>query len=79
MPPISLKSDNPISHQVNIKEIYYRLINLKELELVKMGTLFKEKFTNFDETTLVNANQLNIKFSDMIIREVVPYMDYGDG
>jgi hypothetical protein len=67
-----------VVHQINIKEIHYRLINLREPELKKMATLFKEKFTNYDETTLDNASQLNIKVSDMIIRELLPDMDYGD-
>jgi hypothetical protein len=31
-----------------------------------MVKLFKEKFTNYDETTLDNANQLNIKVNDMM-------------
>jgi hypothetical protein len=40
-----------------------------------MATLFKGKFTNYDETTLDSVNQLNIKVSYMIIRELLPDMD----
>jgi hypothetical protein len=41
-----------------------------------MATLFKERFTNYDETSLANAKQLNIRVSDMIIRELLPDVDY---
>lgn len=62
-------------HQINIREIHYRLIKIGS-NLEKMAALFKEKFTNYDETPLSNATQLNIKVSDMIIRELFNDVDY---
>jgi hypothetical protein len=43
-----------------------------------MATLFKTHFTNYDETLLNNAKDLNIRVSDMIIHELLPDMDYND-
>jgi hypothetical protein len=43
-----------------------------------MVQLFKDNFTNFEETTLTNAKELNVKVSDMIIRELLPDVDYND-
>jgi hypothetical protein len=41
-----------------------------------MADLFKGNFTNYDETTLENAKDLNIRICDMIIRELLPDVDY---
>ncbi len=60
-----------VIHAINIKEIHYRLINL-DPTLKKMAELFKKNFTNYEETTLEKASELNIKVSDMIIRELLP-------
>lgn len=43
-----------------------------------MAELFKKDFTNYDETPLTQAKDLNIKVSDMIIRELLPDVDYDD-
>jgi hypothetical protein len=43
-----------------------------------MVDLFKANFTNYDETTLDHASELNIKISDMIIHELLPDVDYAD-
>ena len=43
-----------------------------------MADFFKSSFTNYEETTLKDAQELNIKVSDMIIRELLPDMDYTD-
>lgn len=43
-----------------------------------MAELFKTNFTNFEETSLSHAKDLNIKVSDMIIRELLPDVDYND-
>ena len=67
-----------VIHVINIREIHYRLIDLNGRNLRKMAELFKSNFTNFEETTLSEAKELNIKVSDMIIRELLPDMDYND-
>jgi autonomous glycyl radical cofactor GrcA len=67
-----------VVHVINIREIHYRLINLNVTNLAKMVELFKTNFTNFEETTLADAKDLNIKVSDMIIRELLPDVDYND-
>jgi hypothetical protein len=41
-----------------------------------MADLFKTNFTNFEETNLELASDLNIKVSDMIIRELLPDYEY---
>jgi hypothetical protein len=41
-----------------------------------MADVFKTHFTNYDEATLNTASELNIKVSDMIIRELLPDIDY---
>jgi hypothetical protein len=64
-----------VIHAINIREIHYRLINL-DPSLKKMADLFKTNFTNFEETNLELASDLNIKVSDMIIRELLPDYEY---
>ena len=43
-----------------------------------MTTLFKDRFSNYEETNLAHAKELNIKISDMILRELLPDVDYDD-
>lgn len=43
-----------------------------------MKVIFKEKFTNYEETDLDNAKDMDFRVSDMIIRELLPDMDYND-
>jgi hypothetical protein len=64
-----------VIHAINVREIHYSLINL-DPTLKKMADLFKKNFTNYEETTLADATELNIKVSDMIIRELLPDIDY---
>lgn len=64
-----------VVHQINVREIHYRLIKPKcAISLDKMSDLFKKQFTNFEEATLENASEMNFKVSDMIIRELLPDM-----
>jgi hypothetical protein len=65
-----------VTYAINIREIHYRLINLNTGGLKLMADLFKKHFTNYDETTLENAKDLNIRICDMIIRELLPDVDY---
>ncbi|CAK80526.1 unnamed protein product (macronuclear) [Paramecium tetraurelia] len=68
-----------VSHVINIREIHYRLINVNQTDILdKMKKLFKEKFTNYEETDLTNAKEMDFKVSDMIIRELLPDVDYND-
>ena len=64
-----------VVHVINIREIHYRLIKVGG-NLQKMADLFKEKFTNYEETDLKQAKDMNIKISDMIIRELLPDVVY---
>lgn len=43
-----------------------------------MKALFKDKFTNYEETNLENAKDMDFRVSDMIIRELLPDVDYND-
>lgn len=43
-----------------------------------MKALFKEKFTNYEETNLEDAKDMDFRISDMIIRELLPDVDYND-
>ena len=43
-----------------------------------MKQLFKEKFTNYEETDLTNAKDMDFRVSDMIIRELLPDVDYNE-
>ncbi|CAK76422.1 unnamed protein product (macronuclear) [Paramecium tetraurelia] len=68
-----------VAHVINIREIHYRLINVNKLKLLdNMKKLFKEKFTNYEETELANAKEMDFRVSDMIIRELLPDVDYND-
>ncbi|CAD8063564.1 unnamed protein product [Paramecium primaurelia] len=68
-----------VAHVINIREIHYRLINVNKTNILdKMKKLFKEKFTNYEETDLSNAKEMDFKVSDMIIRELLPDVDYND-
>ena len=64
-----------VVHEINIREIHYRLIKIGS-RLTKMVELFKERFTNYDESVLNDASMLNIRVSDMIIREIFTDVDY---
>ncbi|CAD8154758.1 unnamed protein product [Paramecium octaurelia] len=68
-----------VAHVINIREIHYRLINVNKLNFLdNMKKLFKEKFTNYEETELANAKEMDFRVSDMIIRELLPDVDYND-
>lgn len=69
-----------MTHVINIREIHYRLINVNKSSKIldKMKVIFKEKFTNYEETDLDNAKDMDFRVSDMIIRELLPDMDYND-
>ena len=45
---------------------YYYLLKLIE----KMGKVFEKHFFNYEECTLKNAAELNVRVCDMIQREV---------
>ncbi|CAD8091608.1 unnamed protein product [Paramecium sonneborni] len=68
-----------VTHVINIREIHYRLINVNKSNLLEnMKKLFKEKFTNYEEAELANAKDMDFRVSDMIIRELLPDVDYND-
>lgn len=41
-----------------------------------MADEFKEKFVNYEECRIDNAVGMDIKITDMIIRELIPDVDY---
>jgi hypothetical protein len=41
-----------VAHKVNIREIHYRLIKASATRLELMAALFKDKFSNYEDTTL---------------------------
>jgi hypothetical protein len=43
-----------------------------------MAKLLKDNLTNFEETTLSDAKDMNVQVSEMIIRELLPDVDYND-
>lgn len=63
-----------IAHVINLKEIHYRLIKAGDLK--KMPDIFKAKIINYEDCDLKNAKELDIKMSDMIIRELLPDVNY---
>ena len=65
-----------IAHIINVKQIHYRLIKIGSL-LDKMCNIFKEKIVDYDEIPIDNASKMDIKISDMVIRELLPDYDYG--
>lgn len=40
----------------------------------KMAEIFKEKIVDYEECSISNAADMDIKISDMIIRELLPDM-----
>ena len=60
-----------IAHIINMREIHYRLIKVGSL-IDKMCEVFKKHIINYDEIPLSDAYGLDIKVSDMIVRELLP-------
>ena len=60
-----------IAHIINMSEIHYRLIKIGN-NLEKMVEVFKKNIINYEEIPLNEASNLDIKVSDMIIRELLP-------
>ncbi|EAS06505.1 von willebrand factor type A domain protein (macronuclear) [Tetrahymena thermophila SB210] len=65
---------NKVAHVINIEQIRYKLIKIgKKLDL--MAKEFQEKFTLFEEQPIEDATDMDIKITDMIIRELIPDTD----
>ena len=60
---------------INVEQIHYRLIKIGN-KLNLMSEEFKSKFSNYEEVSIENALDMDIKITDMIIRELIP--DYDD-
>ena len=54
-----------------MREIHYRLVKVGS-EVEKMSQIFKEKIVDFLDIPLNEAAMLEVKVSDMIIRELLP-------
>lgn len=54
------------------KQIHYRLIKTSDYGLEKMTQIFQKCFTDFDQYTLKEAPELNVRVSDMFNNEVFP-------
>ena len=66
---------NKISHIINMKQIHYRFISTDNMKgTKKMAEIFKEKMVNYEECSITNAADMDIRISDMIIRELLPDM-----
>lgn len=62
-----------IAHVINMREIHYRLVKAGvKTQLEVMGEVFKKFIGNYLEIDLEEASELDIKVSDMIIRELLP-------
>lgn len=67
-------STDAVIHAINSKEIHYRLIKVTDSNprLNEMGNIFKKSMTNYEETSIQKANELDVRVSDMVIRELLP-------
>jgi alpha-acetolactate decarboxylase len=66
-------STDAVIHAINVKEIHYRLIKVTHnAKLDKMGKHFQKLMTNYEETTIQKANELDVRVSDMVMRELLP-------
>lgn len=68
--PCGLKIDK-IAHVINSREIHYRLVKIGT-NLEKMTQIFRGQILNYMDLPLEEAGSLDIKVSDMIIRELLP-------
>ena len=68
--PCGLKIDK-IAHVINSREIHYRLVKIGT-SLEKMTQIFRGHILNYMDLPLEEAGSLDIKVSDMIIRELLP-------
>ncbi|KAL4473139.1 hypothetical protein ABPG72_007369 [Tetrahymena utriculariae] len=65
---------NKVAHVINIEQIRYKLIKIGK-KLDQMAKEFQEKFTLYEECAIENATDMDIKITDMIIRELIPDTD----
>lgn len=65
-------------HRINVRQIHYRLIKAHTTRLEKFASYFKAKIVNYEEVTLEEgvADGMEIKISDMVIRELCPDLIY---
>lgn len=67
-----MKTDT-VMNEINKRQIHYRLIQIGSHPSLKtMGQVFKSKLMDYDQTTIQNAAEMNVKVSDMIICEILP-------
>lgn len=64
---------NKVSHIINMKQIHYRFVGTGS-STDKMVEIFKEKIVDFEECKIDKAADMDIRISDMIIRELLPDM-----
>ena len=67
------KKTEQIIHEINIRQIHYRLIKVRNNNKVdEMEKIFKKGIVDFDSAQIVNAKEMDIRVSDMIIHEILP-------
>ncbi|CAD8082046.1 unnamed protein product [Paramecium primaurelia] len=70
--PCGLKPEEVVN-RINRNEIHYRLIMANGSMLQKFAQYLRGIIHNYDETTLDVAIGMEIRISDMVIRELCPY------
>ncbi|CAK94356.1 unnamed protein product (macronuclear) [Paramecium tetraurelia] len=70
--PCGLKPEEVVN-RINRNEIHYRLIMANGPMLQRFAQYLRGKIHNYDETTLDVAIGMEIRISDMVIRELCPY------
>jgi hypothetical protein len=63
-----------VAKWINHREIHYRFIKIGQ-QLEATAKAFKNLFNDYDEAPLNNAADMDIRISDMIIRELMPDPD----
>lgn len=62
------KTTDQIFHEINIRQIHYRLIKVRmNAKVDEMQRIFKKSIVNMDSAQISNAHEMDIRVSDMII------------
>ena len=63
-----------VTNAINKQQIHYRLIKAvsSNPRVNLMESIFEKNIYDFDSTEITAAEEMNIKVSDMIIREIMP-------
>ena len=67
------KTTAQVIHEINLRQIHYRLIKVRNNERVdRMEEIFKKSISDFDSAQISAAHEMDIRISDMIIHEIMP-------